>query len=46
MEKIMKKLESLYKEFLNFFPKSYSLRCILACIYMCLNNYEQAHLSY
>src|SRR6266536_1451148 len=38
------KAESLCKEFLNFFPKSYSLRCILAYIYRCLNNYEQAHL--
>src|SRR5581483_12496476 len=39
-----KKAESLCKEFLNFFPKSYSLRCILAYIYRCLNNYEQAYL--
>ncbi|POG79478.1 hypothetical protein GLOIN_2v1525753, partial [Rhizophagus irregularis DAOM 181602=DAOM 197198] len=31
------------KEFLNFFPKSYSLRCILGYIYRCLKNYEQAH---
>src|SRR5436190_12153180 len=38
------KAESLCKEFLNFFPKSYSLRCILAYIYRCLNNYEEAHL--
>ncbi|GBC04058.1 hypothetical protein RclHR1_00550003 [Rhizophagus clarus] len=36
------KAESLCKEFLNFFPKSYSLRCILAYIYRCLGNYEQA----
>src|SRR6266496_847261 len=33
-----KKAESLCKVFLNFFPKSYSLRCILAYIYRCLNN--------
>ncbi|PKY33920.1 TPR-like protein [Rhizophagus irregularis] len=43
-EKHYEKAESLCKEFLNFFPKSYSLRCILAYIYRCLNNYEQAHL--
>ena len=41
-EKHYEKAESLCKEFLNFFPKSYSLRCILAYIYRCLNNYEQA----
>ncbi|UZO03304.1 uncharacterized protein OCT59_023712 [Rhizophagus irregularis] len=43
-EKNYEKAESLCKEFINFFPKSYSLRCILAYIYRCLNNYEQAHL--
>ncbi|CAB5204210.1 unnamed protein product [Rhizophagus irregularis] len=43
-EKHYEKAESLCKEFLNFFPKSYSLRCILAYIYRCLNNFEQAHL--
>ncbi|PKK76832.1 hypothetical protein RhiirC2_812737 [Rhizophagus irregularis] len=43
-EKHYEKAESLCKEFLNFFPKSYSLRCILAYIYKCLNNYEHAHL--
>ncbi|PKK59713.1 hypothetical protein RhiirC2_794429 [Rhizophagus irregularis] len=43
-EKHYEKAESLCKEFLNFFPKSYSSRCILAYIYRCLNNYEQAHL--
>ncbi|PKY44307.1 TPR-like protein [Rhizophagus irregularis] len=37
-----KEAESLCKDFLNFFPKSYSMRCILAYIYICLNNYEQA----
>ncbi|CAB5200527.1 uncharacterized protein OCT59_027503 [Rhizophagus irregularis] len=42
-EKNYEKAESLCKEFINFFPKSYSLRCILAYIYRCLNNYEQAH---
>ncbi|PKK57391.1 hypothetical protein RhiirC2_798112, partial [Rhizophagus irregularis] len=42
-EKHYKKAESLCKEFLNFFPKSYSLRCILAYIYRCLKNYKQAH---
>jgi tetratricopeptide (TPR) repeat protein len=43
-EKHYEKAENLCKEFLNFFPKSYSLKCILAYIYRCLNNYEQAHL--
>ncbi|POG63502.1 hypothetical protein GLOIN_2v1784016, partial [Rhizophagus irregularis DAOM 181602=DAOM 197198] len=43
-EKNYEKAESLCKEFMKFFPKSYSLRCILAYIYRCLNNYEQAHL--
>jgi tetratricopeptide (TPR) repeat protein len=43
-EKYYEKAETLCKEFLNFFPKSYSLRCLLAYIYRCLNNYEQAHL--
>ncbi|PKY35963.1 TPR-like protein, partial [Rhizophagus irregularis] len=42
-EKHYEKAESLCKEFLNFFPKSYSLRCILGYIYRCLKNYEQAH---
>ncbi|EXX67281.1 hypothetical protein RirG_115820 [Rhizophagus irregularis DAOM 197198w] len=42
-EKHYEKAESLCKEFLNFFPKSYSLRCILGFIYRCLKNYEQAH---
>ncbi|GBB92858.1 hypothetical protein RclHR1_02070001 [Rhizophagus clarus] len=36
--------ENLCKELLNFFPKSYSLKCILAYIYRCLSNYKQAHL--
>jgi tetratricopeptide (TPR) repeat protein len=43
-EKHYEKAESLCKEFLNFFPKSNSLRCLLAYIYRCLSNYEQAHL--
>ncbi|CAB4426640.1 unnamed protein product [Rhizophagus irregularis] len=43
-EKHYEKAVSLCKDFLNFFPKSYSLRCILAYIYRCLGNYEQAHL--
>ncbi|RGB37963.1 hypothetical protein C1646_756295, partial [Rhizophagus diaphanus] len=43
-EKNYEKAESLCKEFINFFPKSYSLRCILAYIYRSLNNYEQAQL--
>ncbi|CAB5205705.1 unnamed protein product [Rhizophagus irregularis] len=43
-DKNYKKAESLCKERLNYSPKSYSLRCILAYIYRCLNNYEQAHL--
>ncbi|PKY23170.1 hypothetical protein RhiirB3_437302 [Rhizophagus irregularis] len=43
-EKHYEKAECLCKEFINFFPKSYSLRCILAYIYRCLGNYEQAHL--
>jgi hypothetical protein len=42
-EKHYLKAESLCKEFLDFFPKSYSLRCILAYIYRCLKNYEQAY---
>ncbi|CAB4438137.1 unnamed protein product [Rhizophagus irregularis] len=42
-EKHYEKAESLCKEFLNFFPKSYSLRCILGYTYRCLKNYEQAH---
>ncbi|PKK66004.1 TPR-like protein [Rhizophagus irregularis] len=42
-EKNYEKAGSLCKEFINFFPKSYSLRCILAYIYRCLNIYEQAH---
>ncbi|EXX58129.1 Sti1p [Rhizophagus irregularis DAOM 197198w] len=42
-EKNYEKAESLCKDFLNFFPKSYSLRCVLAYIYRCLGNYEQAH---
>ncbi|EXX50670.1 uncharacterized protein OCT59_016439 [Rhizophagus irregularis] len=43
-DKHYEKAETLCKEFLNLFPKSYSLRCILAYIYRCLDNYKQAHL--
>ncbi|RGB33014.1 hypothetical protein C1646_743618 [Rhizophagus diaphanus] len=43
-DKHYEKAETLCKEFLNLFPKSYSLRCILAYIYKCLDNYKQAHL--
>ncbi|PKY56981.1 hypothetical protein RhiirA4_508657 [Rhizophagus irregularis] len=43
-EKHYEKAETLCKKFLDFIPKSYSLRCILAFIYRCLNDYEQAHL--
>jgi Tfp pilus assembly protein PilF len=42
--KYYQKTESLCKEFLELFPKSYSVRCILAYIYRCLKNYEQAQL--
>ncbi|POG58773.1 hypothetical protein GLOIN_2v1488344 [Rhizophagus irregularis DAOM 181602=DAOM 197198] len=42
-EKHYEKAESLCKEFLIFFSKSYSLRCIIGYIYRCLKNYEQAH---
>ncbi|GBC07943.1 hypothetical protein RclHR1_00780023 [Rhizophagus clarus] len=42
--KYYKKAESLCKKFLELFPKSYSVRCILAYIYRCFKNYEQAHL--
>src|SRR5438132_951429 len=41
-EKNYEEAEYLCKEFLRKFPKSYSARCILAYIYRCLNNYEQA----
>ncbi|RGB34940.1 hypothetical protein C1646_759926 [Rhizophagus diaphanus] len=43
-EKNYENAKHLCKEFLKFFPKSYSLRCILAYIYKCLNNYSQANL--
>jgi tetratricopeptide (TPR) repeat protein len=42
--KYYQKAESLCKEFLELFPGSYSVRCILAYIYRCLKNYEQAQL--
>ncbi|PKC07984.1 hypothetical protein RhiirA5_478301 [Rhizophagus irregularis] len=43
-EKNYKNAEYWCKEFLKTFPKSYSMRCILAYIYRCLDNYEQAYL--
>jgi tetratricopeptide (TPR) repeat protein len=43
-EKNYKNSEHLCKEFLKTFPRSYSMRCILAYTYRCLNNYEQAYL--
>ncbi|CAI2171265.1 7321_t:CDS:2 [Funneliformis geosporum] len=36
--------EYLCKEFLKTFPKSNSMRCILAYTYRCLDNHKQAHL--
>ncbi|CAI2165535.1 2158_t:CDS:2 [Funneliformis geosporum] len=41
-EKSYEKAEYWCKEFLKDFPKSYSMRCILAYTYRILNNYEQA----
>ena len=41
-EKNYERAEYWSKEFLKTFPKSYSIRCILAYIYRCLNNYDQA----
>ncbi|GES94218.1 hypothetical protein GLOIN_2v1877815 [Rhizophagus clarus] len=43
-EKNYNNAENWCKEFLKNFPESYSIRCILAYTYRCLNNYEQAHL--
>src|SRR5688572_25562464 len=43
-EKNYEKAEYWCKEFLKTFPKSYSMRCILAYIYRCLNDFKQAHL--
>ncbi|PKC09381.1 hypothetical protein RhiirA5_415757 [Rhizophagus irregularis] len=43
-EKNYKNAEHWCKEFLKTYPESYSMRCILAYTYTCLNNYEQAHL--
>ncbi|CAB4410389.1 unnamed protein product [Rhizophagus irregularis] len=42
-EKNYEKAESCCREFLKSFPKSYAMRCILAYICRCLENYEQAH---
>ncbi|PKC17045.1 hypothetical protein RhiirA5_369343 [Rhizophagus irregularis] len=43
-EKNYKEAISCCKEFLKTFPQSYSMRCILAYTYRCLNDYKQAHL--
>ncbi|PKK76834.1 hypothetical protein RhiirC2_844879 [Rhizophagus irregularis] len=43
-EKNYGKAEYFCKRFLKIFPKSYTIRCILAYTYRCLYNYEQAHL--
>ncbi|EXX59329.1 Sgt2p [Rhizophagus irregularis DAOM 197198w] len=43
-EKNYKNAEHLCKEFLKPFPESYSMRCILAYTYLCLDDYEQAFL--
>ncbi|RIA82129.1 hypothetical protein C1645_835876 [Glomus cerebriforme] len=43
-EKNYTKSEYWCKKFLDTFPKSYSIRCILAYTYRCLNNYKKAHL--
>ncbi|GES80282.1 hypothetical protein GLOIN_2v1871094 [Rhizophagus clarus] len=43
-EKNYEKAETLWKEILKSFPKSYSIKCILAYIYRCLDNYKQAYL--
>ncbi|CAI2171267.1 7322_t:CDS:2 [Funneliformis geosporum] len=42
-EKNYEKAEYWCKEFLKDFPKSYSMRCILAYTYRILNNYERAY---
>jgi tetratricopeptide (TPR) repeat protein len=42
-EKNYKNAEHCCKEFLKTFPKSYSMRCILAYSLRCLNNYEETH---
>ncbi|PKK62470.1 hypothetical protein RhiirC2_790329 [Rhizophagus irregularis] len=42
-EKNYKNAEHWCKLFLKTFPKSYSIRCILAYTHRCLNNYVQAH---
>ncbi|PKC65366.1 TPR-like protein [Rhizophagus irregularis] len=39
-----KNAEHWCKEFLKTFPASYSMKCILAYTYRCLNDYKQAHL--
>ncbi|GBC10879.1 hypothetical protein RclHR1_09990004 [Rhizophagus clarus] len=35
---------SYCKKFLKSFPSNYAVKCVLAYIYRCINNYEQAHL--
>ncbi|GBB89491.1 hypothetical protein RclHR1_01620003 [Rhizophagus clarus] len=42
-EKNYKKAEYYCKEFINDFPTDYTIKCILAYIYRCINNYERAH---
>ena len=43
-ERNYEKAEYCCNEFLKTFPRDYSIRCILAYIYRCLNDYNQAHL--
>ncbi|GBB89784.1 hypothetical protein RclHR1_01660003 [Rhizophagus clarus] len=43
-EKNYKAAKQLCKEFLEIFPESYSMRCILAYTYRCLVDYGQARL--
>ncbi|GBB92271.1 hypothetical protein RclHR1_19940002 [Rhizophagus clarus] len=43
-EKNYKNAEHWCKEYLKTFPKSYSMKCILAYTYRCLNNYEHAYI--
>ncbi|POG79488.1 hypothetical protein GLOIN_2v474699 [Rhizophagus irregularis DAOM 181602=DAOM 197198] len=43
-KKNYEKAEYYCREFLISFPVDYTMRCILAYTYKCLNNYEQAHL--
>jgi tetratricopeptide (TPR) repeat protein len=43
-EKNYEKAEYFCKEFIKTFPTNYTMKCIIAYIYRCLNNYELAHL--